>query len=150
MNVQGSILGHRSNPSPNLGAQFHDPLIRALVEAVKGQLAARFVHLLRDASPQIVQSTVKLADLLLIIHSLQSRRGHGLIQHSRSIEYVRDLLTENLSRVNRPNQRSHKKRYDRAQQCVEHTEPCHMPGFALSSKYQDQCRRETSSRECRM
>jgi hypothetical protein len=79
-------------------AQVHDLLIDALVESKKSELAARFVHLLRDAPAPIVQPTVQLADFLLIVDSLQRRSGDRPVKRAcgcNAVRYPKKLAKRN-------------------------------------------------------
>jgi hypothetical protein len=51
----------------------------------KSQFTARFVDLLGDAAPQVVQPAVELANLLLVVDSLQRRGGNRTIESTCAV-----------------------------------------------------------------
>jgi len=77
MRIERDVLCHGGQAPPDLIGQIDECLVRPLVKAREGQFAAGFVHLLSEASPQIVQVAIESANLLLFVDSLQRGSGDG-------------------------------------------------------------------------
>ena len=139
MNIEAAILGHCRKPPADLIRMIDDGLKSSRIEARECQFAARFLHLLRDATAKIVQLPVELVDLLLVVHTLQCRGGDRAVECASALQNIRYLVAQALARVHRPDEHSHGEGNYRSEQGVEHAQPCHVPGLRDSTEYHNEC-----------
>src|SRR5580704_12077011 len=94
-------LGHRRQAAAHLVSLVHKRLVSSLIESRKSQLALRFIQLLGNTAAQVVQLPVKLANLLLVVDSLQGSRSDRTIEPTGAIQNVGDLIAQALAGANR-------------------------------------------------
>src|ERR1022692_4039176 len=139
MNIEAAILGHCRKPPADLIRMIDDGLKSSRIEARECQFAARFLHLLRDATAKIVQLPVELVDLLLVVHTLLCRGGNCAVECASTLQNIRYPVAQALARVHRPDEHSHGEGNYRSEQGVEYAQLCHVPRLRDSTEYQNEC-----------
>src|ERR1700733_502751 len=150
MYVEGAVFGDRGEAAPHLVRELDNPLVSALIESLKAQLAASFIQLLGDAAAQVMETAVEIPNLLLIVDALQSGCSHCTVESTGAVENVGDFLAQYFAGTHWPEQRSNAKRDYGSHDRVKDAKPRHVPRLTQTAKNEDKSGGESGGGEGRM